>query len=325
MYFYINLLLLFCLLFYLIFSFKRSRIIKKIRCMTECEKQELLNSIIAPAGFHYNPKEDVISSTLDAWQREFGYTSLYDEAAPLAQIVFDCLPIYFDYQDKTWLLELWKGQYGINTGAEFGIYHADTLVSPNHYREARFHAVSDQELLPMDLQLFKNGTPLFQITGLHWWLTGFCMGTFSHPEELTLQASVTFPSQEMTDAFLEAWRMQRFCCTDAYQKQKSAPKSAYRSCPQRLRIQEQTITLFLGNAWDCNQPPVPCRKLPTPCAHHRFRCAFSQWKNRLFTKLYLGVTRPFQSTPDRLLYLWYFLPFALRRMIQPRKRKCYRS
>ena len=42
--------------------------------------------------------------------------------APRFQMVFDALPVYFDYQKKTWLIEFWKGQYGINTGAEIGIY-----------------------------------------------------------------------------------------------------------------------------------------------------------------------------------------------------------
>mgnify|MGYP000621142798 CR=1 FL=1 len=51
---------------------------------------------------------------------------------------------YFDYQGKTWLLEFWKGQYGINTGAEIGIYRADTLLSPAQRPYTLFHTVPDE-------------------------------------------------------------------------------------------------------------------------------------------------------------------------------------
>ena len=33
-------------------------------------------------------------------------------------MVFETLPVYFDYAGKTWLIQIWKGQYGICTGCE---------------------------------------------------------------------------------------------------------------------------------------------------------------------------------------------------------------
>lgn len=324
MYFYFCALLLLCLLLYLILHFRKTGIIKKIGCMSECEKLELLNRIITPAGFRYDPEEDIFTSTLDAWQRDFGYTALYDEAAPLAQLVFDCLPVYFDYQDKTWLLELWKGQYGINTGAELGIYHADSIVSPEYYQRTRFHAVSDEELLSMRLTLTKNKKSLFQIAGFHWWLTGFCMGTFSQPEELGLQAQVTFPSAGMTNAFLDAWETQRCRPQEPLPEGRPCSRTASNRHFHELNVCGETVTISLGTFCECGRERMFRCPIPTPCTHRRFRCAFSQWKNRLFVRIYRHVTRPFRTTPDRLLCLWYFLPFAFRRMIQPRKKKCYR-
>ena len=32
------------------------------------------------------------------------------------EYVFMCLPVYFDYGGKTWLMEFWKGGYGITAG-----------------------------------------------------------------------------------------------------------------------------------------------------------------------------------------------------------------
>ena len=44
-------------------------------------------------------------------------------------MIIDAYPVYFDYQDKTWMIEFWRGQYGINTGAEIGVYHAVAFFS----------------------------------------------------------------------------------------------------------------------------------------------------------------------------------------------------
>ena len=72
------------------------------------EKVYRLNCLLAPFGFEYQISQDIFVTRLDAWQRDYGYRSLYDRASPLLGMVFDCEPVYFDYQGKTWLLEFWK-------------------------------------------------------------------------------------------------------------------------------------------------------------------------------------------------------------------------
>ena len=63
------------------------------------------------------------------------------------------------------------------------------------------------------------------------------------------------------------------------------------------------------------------------CSHERWSllkriyCCFVQLLNRFYCRLYRFVTRPFTCTYDRLLYLYYYLPFAFRRTICPRKFK----
>ena len=117
------------------------------------EKGYRLNCLLAPFGFEYQISQDIFVTRLDAWQRDYGYRSLYDRASPLLGMAFDCEPVYFDYQGKTWLLEFWKGQYGINTGAEIGIYRADTLLSPAQRPYTLFHTVPDEELPVFELEL----------------------------------------------------------------------------------------------------------------------------------------------------------------------------
>ncbi|MDE5717389.1 MAG: DUF4474 domain-containing protein, partial [Lachnospiraceae bacterium] len=59
----------------------------------------------------------------------------------------------------------------------------------------------------------------------------------------------------------------------------------------------------------------------------RFWRSFSQWKNRIFCKLYLWVTRPFSCTEDRVLYLYYYLPSAFRRLLRLHRfnKRCHRQ
>ena len=64
----------------------------------------------------------------DAWQKAFGYLDAYNRAAPYLSMVFDSYPIYFDYEGRTWLVQIWKGQYGICTGCEIGLYYTDGIV-----------------------------------------------------------------------------------------------------------------------------------------------------------------------------------------------------
>ena len=193
MYFYLSILILLCILFCLLFHFRKSRILRRVCSMTPEKKLCLLSSLIEPAGFCYWREQDIFSSQKDAWQRRFGYRSLYDRTAPLGQMVFQCEPVYFNYGHKTWLIELWKGQYGINTGAEIGVYHAGAVISPDGYKNARFQAASDEELLSMKLELWKGDRKLFEAESCHWWLTGFRMGLFSWPECLRMDVSITFP------------------------------------------------------------------------------------------------------------------------------------
>jgi hypothetical protein len=59
---------------------------------------------------------------MDALQRNFGYAYGYDFAALGMSFILDCEPIFFDYDGKHWMIELWKGQYGLESGCEIGVY-----------------------------------------------------------------------------------------------------------------------------------------------------------------------------------------------------------
>src|SRR5215208_2317492 len=156
---------------------------------------------------------------MDPLQRKFGYAFGYDASALGMSMVIDCEPIFFDYNGKHWMIELWKGQYGLETGSEVGVYTRpigstgpgyallDATVGQRPGDSAQSHnlfydCASNDDKLMLQSTLKKDGQVLFtRGPELHWWLTGFKWGVFSHPDELTLDAAITLKDQAMLRAF----------------------------------------------------------------------------------------------------------------------------
>lgn len=271
--------------------------------MSCCEKQELLNGILEPFGYYYVCDQDLVSTRNDAWQRRAGYTALFDKAALHFHMVFDALPIYFNHCGRTWLIELWKGQYGINTGAEVGIYHADGLLEPDEYASAHFQAVDDSERLPVSFNLFRGERLLASMSHTTWWLTAFLVGMFTKPEQLSMEVTIGFPCQEMQHQFLEA--LDRISMEN---------KSLRFSCCCH------GAQVHIRYSCGCPQSPICPERIS---CFRRLRIRWAQFCNRFFCKLYRRVTRPFDCTLDRILLLYELLPFALRRMLRkPIPGKC---
>ncbi len=295
MYFFLFFLLFFVLILGLCF-WRRHRAVKKVRCMTCCEKQRLLDTVLEPFGYYYECKQDLVSTRNDAWQRGAGYTAFFDRAALHLHMVFDALPIYFDYGNRTWLIELWKGQYGINTGAEVGIYYADRLLAPEEYATARFQAVADCDRLPVTFNLFHRETLLASMSNRTWWLTAFLVGKFTNPSRLSMEISIRFPDQEMQRQFLEALH---------HLRQDNETLQFSRCC--------QGFGVHIRYSCGCPLSPVCPGRIS--CLR-RLRIRWAQLCNRFFCRLYRRITRPFTCTLDRILFLYELLPFILRRMLR---------
>jgi hypothetical protein len=179
-----------------------------------------LGHAVYAAGFVYDPDQDIIYSRMDALQRNFGYAFGYDAAAPAMNAIIDCEPIFFDYDGKHWMIELWKGQYGLETGCEIGVYTrpigstspvyalldatigrrpGDSVASHNLF----YDCASDADRLELSATLRRNGTELFtRGPEVHWWLTGFRWGVLSDPTELSVDVAITLKDAAMRDAFL---------------------------------------------------------------------------------------------------------------------------
>lgn len=198
----------------LIFRFRRRRKKKSeeetyVRPITDIigtdrERLEELNRDLKPFGFAYDPSQDIFYSLMDCWQRNFGYCRLYDEASAVFSMIIDCEPIYFRYGGKKWLIEFWKGQYGMTTGGEVGIYYTSEpdLDIPGIFSGTFYHCVKDEDRINMSFILRKNDNILIARSAYHWWLTGFKLGEFSQPSELTMDIILDLHDRQMTEAFV---------------------------------------------------------------------------------------------------------------------------
>lgn len=260
--------------------FRRHWAKRKVRSRSDEQKIKDLNKAITPFGFQYDFCQDLFYAARDGWQKEMGYGKIYDENAIRLSMVIDCEPLYFTYDGKSYLLELWKGQYGITTGAEIGFYVSDEMDT--EYPERLFYkSVTDKEFLGMRFVLRKKGRILMIRDEWHWWLTGFVLGEFSKPEELGVEVSITFPDQRMRNAVYEALL-----------------KAGY----EQENIYADGLRLRFGFTKPRTVQPK----------HVRLRVKWVQWRNKHFCKKYFRVTKYFSRTIDRVDYLGMCFPHLYR-------------
>ena len=167
--------------------------------------QSVVYDSINQAGFDYDKEQGIFYSMIDAWQYDYGYCRFYDEFSAPLSIIFDCEPIYFNYNNKRWLIEFWKGQYGICTGAEVGVYASEkTIYNETMNSENIFYdKISPKEFLDISIVVKKNGQVIFKRKDKHWWLTGFILGEFSEPYELSVDINITLINEEMRNSFIQ--------------------------------------------------------------------------------------------------------------------------
>lgn len=162
-----------------------------------------LDKLIEAAGYSYDQKQDIFYSNMNAWQRKIGYCHFYDEMAAPFGMIIDCEPIYFEYLGKKWMIGFWKGQYDLVTGGEIGVYtKAYDVKVAGLFNGAYYESAGNADLLQMSYTLKKNGITLFTREDRHWWLTGFKLGEFSNPSELTMDVKLTLQNVVMRDAFV---------------------------------------------------------------------------------------------------------------------------
>ncbi len=155
-------------------------------------------------GFAYDAKSGVFYATGQGWQRTMGYTELYDRFAPVAMMPIETIRIKFNYAGMQWMVQLWKGFYGlVLAGCETGFYNrpGDT---PESY--ATYNVVSEEFHQDMTCKFYYNLSS-FTRSSRTWWLTGFAPAIQFSPETtiptMRVENTIRFTDKGLMDAFIQ--------------------------------------------------------------------------------------------------------------------------
>jgi hypothetical protein len=250
---------------------------------------DALDKAIAACGYAYDLKQDMFYSIKEAWQRSMGYCRLYDETSAPTGMIVDCEPIYFEYNGKRWLIELWKGQYDLTTGCEIGVYTSNwtNLDIPSIYKNMFYHCANDEEMLQMRVSLVKNGKILLKREDKHWWLAVFKLGEFSEPSELIMNVSITLKDEDMRKAFVEGLKKVGYSANE-------------------LLIRENTVSL-------CFNKPLT----PQPYTRTIMTDWIVQKKNKYMCDKYQDISRPINTLTEIITLIMVHAPEIYKKLKNP--------
>ncbi|MBR3552656.1 MAG: DUF4474 domain-containing protein [Clostridia bacterium] len=147
-------------------------------------------------GYLYDEKEKVFYTADDPWQRNFGFNATYDIASQFVMIQYDTTRIKFKYQGRDWMIQPWKGQYGmVLYGGEVGVYVKYTDRDAEHY-----DCAADDDRLMMAMSLYRYDSDKQEWVhefdrpyGTYWWITGFTPGFIRFTTPGKAQSFQTYP------------------------------------------------------------------------------------------------------------------------------------
>lgn len=171
------------------------------------------------ASYKFNPDGNFYyTDDKECWQKNFGFNEVYDAFAPVTMMYYDTVRTTFEYGGKEWMIQTWKGQYGVMfVGGEVGVYtrplgsigshfvcadkedwlYMETAFMWDEYKTGEYRAVFNREY------------------DKYWWATGFVVG-FPNGSlrktltEFRLVTHITFKDTEMAEAFCKSFEANGF-------------------------------------------------------------------------------------------------------------------
>jgi len=258
-------------------------------------KSNPIDKGIEIAGYGYDAEQDIFYCNMNAWQRNMGYSRLYDEGSAPFGMILDCEPIYFRYAKKIWLIELWKGQYDLNTGCEIGVYTREEpmLSIPEMYKYMFYNCAGNEDRLAISFSLYKNEVPLFARDDKHWWLAGFKLGEYSEPSELTMELNITLKDSVMCAAFVEGLKEAGY--TD-----------------QEITINGNNVGVTFG----IPHTPQPITRTPETDR-------IIQLKNKLLCEKYNDIVKVYDNFGDKINAIQKYAPEIYEEIIDKAKIRSY--
>lgn len=171
------------------------------------------------ASYKYNPDGNFYyTDDKECWQKNFGFNEVYDTFAPVTMMYYDTVRTTFEYDGKEWMIQTWKGQYGVMfVGGEVGVYTRPLGSIGSHYVCA-----DKEDWLYMETAFMWDEYSTGEYRAVfnrdydkYWWATGFVVG-FPNGSlrktltEFRLVTHITFKDAEMADAFCKAFESNGF-------------------------------------------------------------------------------------------------------------------
>lgn len=165
-------------------------------------------------GYRYSYKGDYYyTDDKDCWQRYFGFNFAYDWIAPLMLFEYDYVRVFFTYQGQDWMVQMWKGQYGmVFYGSEVGLYtkpeNEDAATKFAHYASADSadYLKIGTELRRQNLLTGEYDLEFERPYDDYWWCSGFVPGHLRDTtpcDELRTTTHITFKDAQMSKMFAE--------------------------------------------------------------------------------------------------------------------------
>ncbi|MBR0112939.1 MAG: DUF4474 domain-containing protein [Clostridia bacterium] len=170
------------------------------------------------ASYKYYPDGDYYyTDDKNAWQKNFGYNQVYDSLAVASWMYYDTVRTTFKYENKDWLIQIWKGQYGYYfVGEEIGVYTKKSGSGNQYVCADKSDWLKMEMCFVWDEYHDGNYKPRFlRPYGEYWWCTGFVIGMESSAsmksrEQFRMIAHITFKSTEMAELFANAFAANGF-------------------------------------------------------------------------------------------------------------------
>lgn len=256
---YIKLLCIFFIFILVIGAFIFVRVRKQrntFLMVNQSQKAANLDNEFASWGFFYSLKDDAFYSIKNAPQSKIGNCQLYDDTMPFIGIIVDCEPIQFDYDNKHWLIEFWKGQYGMASGCQIGTYFTsnDSITVPG-FHGSFYESPNNKECCFISYTLKKKNKTLLSHASKECFSAGLKVGEFSNPSSLALKVRITFPNKKMVLPFVEGLKAAGYAANEyhvLFHKVTVHFTKPHTTQPaSRTRVQEAIIQQ--GNRFDCNK------------------------------------------------------------------------
>lgn len=158
------------------------------------------NDGIFGIGYDYDAKQYMLTNPVNCWMRSLGYNVGFDILGELVFMDTGTKRIKFSACGRDWMIQLWKGNYTIlSNGAEIGLYYLEDGKYLNY-------TCAENEVMPvMEMSLCNgNDVILTREPVTHWWLSAFQIGPAISHTDMTLNATITFDNEEMSNAFAAA-------------------------------------------------------------------------------------------------------------------------